>query len=331
MSNFGNLSLTLAFAFALYATMALFAGARMGRRELVKSGEHAVYVFFGLVTLSTLSLVYLLAQGAFHIEYVSSVSNREMPMFYKLAALWGGQAGSLLFWTFIISTYAALVAFRNRHRRTDLVPVALGVMSALLVLQARPLFEAIFPIRPGKAGLFVDAFLVTAFPEELAKLAAFWTGAFMSRELDEPLDGIIYAIAAALGFASVENVVYLIRFEDASVILMRGFTATPGHAAFSGALGFFFGLARFSEGPRRYALMGAGLLLAVVLHGLYDICLFSGGALAAIGLLVVLPLSLALLSLKIRWARARSPEFHGDPVSSPRGDSRIRKRRRRGR
>ncbi|MFQ5511551.1 MAG: heme lyase CcmF/NrfE family subunit [Candidatus Krumholzibacteriia bacterium] len=129
MANFGNLSLTLAFVFAVYSILALSIGLRIQRKELVKSGRRAVYAYFVFVTCAVMSLVYLLGTSNFRIEYVASVSNEAMPFYYKLAALWGGQEGSLLFWTWIISIYAVIVAYRNRNRRTDLVPAALAVMS----------------------------------------------------------------------------------------------------------------------------------------------------------------------------------------------------------
>jgi cytochrome c-type biogenesis protein CcmF len=129
VASFGNLSLTLAFAFAFYAIVSLLTGTRLGRRDVIKSGEYAVYAYFLFVTLAVVSLLYLLVTSNFQIQYVASISNRDMPLYYKLAALWGGQAGSLLFWTWIVSLYAAIVTWRNRHRRTDLVPTALGVMS----------------------------------------------------------------------------------------------------------------------------------------------------------------------------------------------------------
>ena len=129
MANFGNLSLTLAFTFAIYAVISLITGTKTGRRDLIKSGENAVYVYFALITSAVVGLLYLLVTSNFQIEYVASITNRDMPVYYKLAALWGGQAGSLLFWTWILATYAAIVTFRNRQRRTNLVPAAVGIMS----------------------------------------------------------------------------------------------------------------------------------------------------------------------------------------------------------
>jgi RsiW-degrading membrane proteinase PrsW (M82 family) len=95
------------------------------------------------------------------------------------------------------------------------------------------------------------------------------------------------------------------------VVLIRGFTATLVHVATSGAMGFFLGLSRFR--PARWApwLWLVGLVTAVFFHGIYDYFLFTGGPLALVSLLCLLPLMLVLLGLKIRWARRRSGFFHG--------------------
>jgi cytochrome c-type biogenesis protein CcmF len=127
--QFGNYAIALALAFCFYALFALFYGAKKGRHELVKSGERAVYVTFGFVTMAVVALEVLLVRSDFSVEYVAGYSNRELPIFYKLAALWGGQKGSLLFWSWILTMYGALVAWRNRQYAGKLVPYTLGMLS----------------------------------------------------------------------------------------------------------------------------------------------------------------------------------------------------------
>jgi len=129
VADFGNFSIAIALTFCVFALFSLFYGARTGRRELVKSGERAVYVVFGFVTLAVVALEVLLMRSDFSIEYVANYSNRDLPFFYKAAALWGGQKGSLLFWSWILTGFAALVALRNRHHSGKLVPYTLGILS----------------------------------------------------------------------------------------------------------------------------------------------------------------------------------------------------------
>ncbi|MEW6746599.1 MAG: PrsW family glutamic-type intramembrane protease [Planctomycetota bacterium] len=192
--------------------------------------------------------------------------------------------------------------------RAQLLKVFLfGCVAPVIVLAVRPAFSRLLPTGPGWRYDWIDAFLVTSLPEEGAKLLVFFLVAYLHHDFDEPLDGIIYGTAVALGFASVENVIYLFRFEDASVVVIRAFTATLGHAGFTGSLGFFWGLAKFSARRWRLLLMGAGFGVAVVFHGAYDVLLFGSESRSWLALFGLLPLILVLLSLKMRWLRARSP------------------------
>jgi RsiW-degrading membrane proteinase PrsW (M82 family) len=139
----------------------------------------------------------------------------------------------------------------------------------------------------------------------------FLLGIYWHRQLDEPLDGIIYGTAVGLGFASVENVIFIVSHDEPMLALTRGFTATLAHVATSGALGFFVGLSRFRPVSHLPFLWLAGLAVAIVFHGVYDYYLFGGGPMAIVALVCLLPLMLVFLGLRIHWARARSGVFHG--------------------
>ena len=142
MAEFGSFCIVLALTFCFYAVFSLFYGAKSGRRDLVKSGENAVFVMFGFVTMAVVALEVLLMRSDFSIEYVAGYSNRDLPVFYKLASLWGGQKGSLLFWSWILTMYTALVALRNRRYAGKLIPYTLGILSVtsafFIILNAFP-------------------------------------------------------------------------------------------------------------------------------------------------------------------------------------------------
>lgn len=210
------------------------------------------------------------------------------------------------------------------RRKDDLEPephhlllwvFALGCGSAFLIVAFRQVWQPLVPSAPGWGRDAVDAFLATALFEELVKLLAFFAGAFFHKELDEPLDGLIYGIAAGLGFASVENVFYVMATGQALTVALRACTAVLVHAVCSGGAGFFLGLSRFTAGRRRWILPLAGFALAVALHGAYDVFLFREGGERFLALLVVLPAALVLFGLKFRWARARSPEYHARRIT----------------
>ncbi len=194
-------------------------------------------------------------------------------------------------------------------RHKVLIVFVLGCLSTGIVLALRPPLELLLP-EEGYARAIADSFYLTAPLEEFAKAAALIAGICWHRELDEPLDGIIYGTAAGLGFASVENVYFLMSHGDWSLVVARGFTATLTHVATSGTFGFFLGMARFSRAKYRLPIVLFGAITAIAFHGAYDLFLFAGGAQSLVALLVVLPLMLTALGLKIRWARARSGYYH---------------------
>ena len=179
--------------------------------------------------------------------------------------------------------------------------------STLLVLALRPPLEDLLPHGRGLDRALADAFLVTAPLEELAKASAFALLMLGNRNLDEPLDGVVYGAAAGLGFACVENVLYVLDSEHTSTAFFRGFTATLAHLTTGATCGFGLALARFQRGGRRLLLGIGGLLAAILLHGCYDLFLIAEGGLAWISLVGVLPLACVALGMKIRFARARSP------------------------
>ena len=148
----------------------------------------------------------------------------------------------------------------------------------------------IFP-QPGHGVVMstLDAFVVVGPVEETVKYLAAFFLAYKSVDFDEPIDGLVYSGAAALGFASAENLEYVARF-GSDVVQMRAFTAVPGHFIFAGAVGYSVGLARAGHATTATA----GLVTAALMHGLYDAFLFANLeldmpvlALGAIAVLIV--------------------------------------------
>ena len=128
MENLGSLALLLAFCVAIYAAFASVVGRLRRKPFLVVSGERAVYSVWALVALASGILVYSLMTGDFRFAYVAEHSNRTMPVLYKFAAWWGGQEGSLLFWSFLLSTYSSVVVFTNRRKHRDMMPYVTAIL-----------------------------------------------------------------------------------------------------------------------------------------------------------------------------------------------------------
>jgi cytochrome c-type biogenesis protein CcmF len=160
MENLGSLAILLALCVALYATFACVIGRLKRKPFLIVSGQRAVYSLWVLVTLASGILVYSLLTGDFRFSYVAEHSNRTMPLLYKFAAWWGGQEGSLLFWSFLLSSYAAVVVFTNRRKHRDMMP---WVIAVLTTIQAFFLILNNFIANPFRM-LAVDK-LITAVPD----------------------------------------------------------------------------------------------------------------------------------------------------------------------
>lgn len=132
MENIGALSLLIAFCLAVFAIVAAVLGKYSRRPFLVVSAERAVYAIWILLTLAAGILITSLLRGDFRMAYVASHSNRAMSNVYKFTAWWGGQQGSLLFWSWILSTYSAVVVYTNRRKFRDMMPIVVGILMTTL-------------------------------------------------------------------------------------------------------------------------------------------------------------------------------------------------------
>ncbi|HMS17841.1 MAG TPA: PrsW family glutamic-type intramembrane protease, partial [Planctomycetota bacterium] len=207
-----------------------------------------------------------------------------------------------LYWLWI---FLRRRTFSPDAHRAAVQVFALGALSAVGVLRFRPNLELHFSGSLGFASELMDAFVVTALSEEAFKLIACVLGAFFFRRLKDPKEGLIYGAGAGLGFASCENVVYLIQTAEPSVVFYRAFTATLAHVGFTSSLAYAVALARFRTHFRVTMIAGA-FLSAVVLHGTYNWLLWQGTPLNWLAILVILPLTLTALSLK--WQSPKSEQ-----------------------
>ncbi|HLH75747.1 MAG TPA: heme lyase CcmF/NrfE family subunit, partial [Candidatus Binataceae bacterium] len=133
MAFLGKLALGLALLLALYSIWANWLGMRRNRAELLASARHALWAMAAMVALAAGTLWAALLQSDFSLEYVASYTSTTLPTVYKVTALWGGQQGSLLFWTLLLSLFTALVAFQNRARNSEIAPWVLIVMAGVAV------------------------------------------------------------------------------------------------------------------------------------------------------------------------------------------------------
>jgi cytochrome c-type biogenesis protein CcmF len=143
MTILGQLALGLGFLLAIWGTAVGAVGGHTGRRELVQSASRTVYALFGVMTVASLALLVALVNRDFNVEYVWQYTSRQLPTVYTLAAWYAGQAGSLLFWAFVLTGFAAAAVWLTPRRYERLLPYVGAVTCAVtLFFIAAMLFSA---------------------------------------------------------------------------------------------------------------------------------------------------------------------------------------------
>ena len=133
MSLAGRAALLLALAAAVYAVAMALGSMRRGRRGWIQSAERSVYGVFGLVTVAIVTLWAALLTDNFELRNVAEYSSSTLGSQFKISALWGSQAGSLLLWAWLFTGFAALAVFINRRRNRELMPVVIAVLMGIAI------------------------------------------------------------------------------------------------------------------------------------------------------------------------------------------------------
>ncbi len=145
-----------------------------------------------------------------------------------------------------------------------------------------------------------DSFVVAGFTEELGKFLVVYLTMYKSPYFDESTDGIIYASAAALGFASVENLFYMIG-NGWQVILLRAPISTVSHLLFSVIWGYPLMLRKLGRRGAT-ALLLTGLVGAMAFHGLFDFVIFTKSWFALL-IIPIIGTLIVILILMLRHSR----------------------------
>ena len=122
MAHFGYALLLLSMVAATYTMVAAILGHHRGSRRMAVSAQYGAYAVFGVLSCASFALIYLFLANDYSVKYVQHYSDRTMPLFYKATAMWGGQDGSLLFWVWVMSIWAAVAVYQNREKNKDLMP-----------------------------------------------------------------------------------------------------------------------------------------------------------------------------------------------------------------
>ncbi|GHT52175.1 protease PrsW [Spirochaetia bacterium] len=141
-----------------------------------------------------------------------------------------------------------------------------------------------------------SAFLGAAIPEEVLKFLILYLFVFKKPYFDQNYDGIVYAVFVSLGFASVENILYVLD-GGIGVAVARAVFSIPGHGLFAVAMGYFFSLAKFSNINKQKKYLRLSLFVSILFHGIYDSILFILGGID--NKAIILIMFVALIALMV--------------------------------
>ena len=154
---------------------------------------------------------------------------------------------------------------------------ALSTVSAAIIEVLAQTFLIEFLSESSLAFVIIENFFVVALAEEGGKLFVLKKCTWRSPEFDYTFDAVVYSVAVSLGFATLENIVYVVSSGTVGVAVMRGILSVPGHAIDGIYMGWFYGMAKRAEaqgdgGLKKSCLIKA-LLVPVLIHGFYDFSL----------------------------------------------------------
>ena len=129
--DLGHLAVVLALAFTTYALAASIGGVRWRLGELLESGRNAALGAAVLTSVAVLALLYALLTKDFSVRFVADTTSLATPWEVSITGLWGGQSGSLLFWSWTLALFSAVAVWRTYERHPELAPAVTGVLAAL--------------------------------------------------------------------------------------------------------------------------------------------------------------------------------------------------------
>jgi RsiW-degrading membrane proteinase PrsW (M82 family) len=209
----------------------------------------------------------------------------------------------------VLAIVPAILIIWYIYRRDRYEPEPKYLVAKIFLLGALSVFPAILLEMPFPSGVFLTA-IVAPVVEEGLKFSVVFFFVYKSVEFDEPMDGIVYAAAAGLGFATVENLFYVL--EGGVIVgLVRGLLSVPGHMIFSCIWGFALGIAKFRPEAERGTIILLGLAGAMIMHSLFNLSLELFEYLGLVILILVLvPLGWWILHRNIESAHHQPNAAH---------------------
>lgn len=188
----------------------------------------------------------------------------------------------------------------------------LGCLSAIPVLFCEMFYDRFLQI-PDSYGSFAlswNTFWGIAFVEETFKWIAMFAMSYRSKKFDETYDGIVYGAFSSMGFACIENLLYVVLGFSVVTGILRAITAVPGHFCYGVIMGYFMSKARYNKenGKSGIIYILLSILIPAALHALYDYLILDGTGLnILIWFVLIIAMFISCFILIIRAAKNNAP------------------------
>lgn len=212
----------------------------------------------------------------------------------------------------IVPIFLILLFVYNKDKSKEPIKLllqlfVLGILSCISVLVVSRGMEFIFPFMKKDytdmnfVQVLIYAFIGVALVEEACKWIMLFLKGYNNSEFDELYDIVVYAVFVSLGFAFLENIVYVFAIGDLKTALIRAISAVPGHACDAIFMGYYLSRAKQFQASNRKDLETKNIILSIlmptILHGIYDFCLMSGLTILVI-VFIVFIIFLYIISIK---------------------------------
>ena len=232
----------------------------------------------------------------------------------------------ILIWAALIPSFI-LIWFILRQDKIESEPA--GLLIKLFILGALTTFPAAFLATVGENGIMsitrskdiqtlLMFLVVVPVAEEGLKYLVLRFGSWKNKAFNFTFDGIVYAVIVSLGFATLENLLYVLNYMSLQVAMVRGILSVPLHCTCGVFMGYFYGMSRnhFARGERKLSVTDRllALLVPILIHGLYDYALSVDSELVSLGGLGFTVVVFILAFLQIRWSSKQDTYIIGTDV-----------------
>ncbi len=206
---------------------------------------------------------------------------------------------------FLLLLFTHLDRYKKESKKLMTVTFLIGALCIIPAIIIELVLANFIPLGPGLVSIFIYFIFGVALVEESLKFFAVRVYAYNSPLFDEPMDGIVLGACAGLGFATVENLLYVFQYGALDAVV-RALISVPGHAFYGAIIGYYLGEAKFKKSP---GLAAVGLSIAIFLHGLFDTLTVILPTVIGIVILfgLILFVYYGIVRREVRTAEAESP------------------------